>query len=65
VRGSRPDPAAFLGPLPEGGIDLEAVEKEILRRALEYCQGNQSRTARFLGITRNTLLYRLEKFGLR
>jgi len=51
--------------VPEGGVDLEEVEKSLIREALERCDHNQSRTARFLGITRNTLVYRMEKHGLR
>ena len=50
--------------LPEDGIDLEEVEKEIIRQALEKNGGNQSRTAKYLNITRNTLIYRMQKFGL-
>ncbi len=52
---------AFGLSLPEGGLDLTAVEKELIQRALKKCQGNRSATARYLGITRNTLNYRLEK----
>lgn len=51
--------------LPEEGIVLDEVEKDIIRRALEKNGFNQTRTARYLGITRNTLLYRLDKFGLK
>lgn len=50
--------------LPEDGIDLEEMEKEIIRQALEKNGGNQSRTAKYLNITRNTLIYRMQKFGL-
>ncbi|HKQ05611.1 MAG TPA: sigma-54 dependent transcriptional regulator [Blastocatellia bacterium] len=50
--------------LPEGGIDLEEVEKEIIRQALEKNGHNQSRTAKYLNITRNTLIYRMQKFNL-
>lgn len=50
--------------LPDEGIDLEEVEKEILMQALEKHQWNQSRAARYLNITRKTLIYRMEKFGL-
>ncbi len=65
LRQTRPDEGTLLGPLPEEGLDLEALEREVLERALEKCGGNQSATARYLHITRNTLLYRLEKYGLR
>ena len=50
--------------LPDEGIDLEGVEKEILLQALEKHQWNQTRTARYLNISRKTLIYRMEKFSL-
>ncbi len=50
--------------LPEDGIDLEEVEKEIIRQALEKHGGNQTHAARYLNITRNTLIYRMQKFNL-
>jgi two-component system NtrC family response regulator len=50
--------------LPDDGIDLEEVEKEILLQALEKNQWNQTRAARYLNISRKTLIYRMEKFSL-
>lgn len=50
--------------LPAEPIDLEAVECEIIREALKRFDGNQSQTARYLGITRSALIYRMQKFGL-
>jgi two-component system NtrC family response regulator len=50
--------------LPEAGLSLEKVEKELIQRALEKHDWNQSRAARYLGITRHTLLYRMDKHGL-
>ena len=50
--------------LPAAGISLTDVERGLLEEALRRCGGNQSRAARFLGITRQTLLYRMKKFGL-
>ena len=50
--------------LPDDGIDLEEVEKEIIVQALEKHQWNQTRAARYLNISRKTLIYRMEKFGL-
>lgn len=50
--------------LPEEGLDLEEVEREIIRQALERHDWNQTHTARYLNITRNTLIYRMQKFGL-
>jgi two-component system NtrC family response regulator len=50
--------------LPEEGIDLEEVEKEILLRALEKHGWNQTHAAKYLNISRKTLIYRMEKFAL-
>lgn len=50
--------------LPEDGIDLEEVEKEILLQALEKHNWNQTHAARYLNISRKTLIYRMEKFSL-
>jgi two-component system NtrC family response regulator len=50
--------------LPEEGIDLEQVEKEILLQALEKHGWNQTHAARYLNISRKTLIYRMEKFAL-
>ena len=49
---------------PERGLSLEAVERALLVRALDKASGNQSAAARLLGISRDTLRYRMEKFGL-
>lgn len=49
-------------PLPAESIDLEAVEREIIREALKRFDGNQSKTARYLGITRSALIYRMQKY---
>jgi DNA-binding NtrC family response regulator len=51
--------------MPPQGISLEAVEKELIVRALEKSGGNQTRAAEYLDISRKTLIYRMEKFGLR
>ncbi len=47
--------------LPEGGVDLEAVERGLLHQALERTSGNRTAAARLLGISRYALRYRLEK----
>ncbi len=51
--------------LPEQGISLEELEKSLIIKALEKQNGNQTRAAEFLGITRPTLIYRMEKFKLK
>jgi len=51
--------------LPEGGVNLAELERELIREALERAGGNRTRAAELLGLTRDTLRYRLEKFDLR
>jgi DNA-binding NtrC family response regulator len=51
--------------LPQEGLDLEMLEREVIRLSLERCEGNVSKTARFLSISRQTLIYRMKKHGLR
>lgn len=50
--------------IPPEGLNLEAVEIALIRQALELAHGNKTRAAELLGLTRHTLLYRLEKYGL-
>jgi len=50
--------------LPPEGITLASVEESLIRQALEHTRGNQSKAARLLGISRDTLLYRLKKFAI-
>jgi two-component system response regulator AtoC len=48
----------------EQGIVLEDVEKKLITEAMERANGNQSKAARLLGISRDTLRYRLKKHGM-
>jgi DNA-binding NtrC family response regulator len=50
--------------LPPEGIELEEVEKSLLKQALERAGGNKAQAARLLGISKPTFVYRLEKYGL-
>lgn len=50
--------------LPPEGIDLEELEQSLIRQALAQAQGNKAQAARLLGLSRATLLYRLEKYGI-
>ena len=47
--------------VPPGGINLEDVERRLILSALETAGNNKTRAARLLGISRDTLRYRLEK----
>ena len=50
--------------LPNNGLDLNTVEKNFIEQALKITQGNQTKAAELLGISRHTLRYRMEKFNL-
>ncbi|MBJ6725478.1 sigma-54-dependent transcriptional regulator [Geomesophilobacter sediminis] len=50
--------------LPPTGISLEELEKLLIQLALRKSGGNQTRAARFLKTSRDTLRYRMKKFGL-
>ncbi|MGR8929280.1 MAG: sigma-54 interaction domain-containing protein [Gammaproteobacteria bacterium] len=50
--------------LPEAGLQLDALEANMIHQALARTNGNRSKSARLLGISRDTLLYRIQKHGL-
>lgn len=47
--------------LPGGGISLDDVEMSFVKQAIERSEGNQTRAAELLGISRDQLRYRLKK----
>ncbi len=50
--------------VPDNGLDLESVEVQLIRSALEKANGNKTKAAALLGLTRDTLRYRMEKYGI-
>lgn len=54
----------FVVRLPEEGLSLDQVERDLILMALENSSGNQTKAARQLGITRSALIYRMEKHNL-
>jgi len=48
--------------LPPEGIDIEDVERELIRQALELAEGNQSKAAKLLNLGIDALRYRMKKF---
>ncbi|SFH84181.1 DNA-binding transcriptional response regulator, NtrC family, contains REC, AAA-type ATPase, and a Fis-type DNA-binding domains [Tindallia magadiensis] len=51
--------------LPENGLSLDEVEKNLILQALERTGDNQTKAAQLLGISRHTLMYRMDKYGIR
>jgi DNA-binding NtrC family response regulator len=62
--GEDPDARAGLFRLPEGGIDLGRLECDVIAQALRMTGGNRSKAARLLGISRDTLMYRIHKHAI-
>jgi PAS domain S-box-containing protein len=62
-----PRPDAQESKVPEGPfqVSLEEAEKNLVVKALEKAGGNQTRAAVLLGVTRDTLRYKMKKFNLR
>ena len=50
--------------LPPQGISLDAVEKELILSALKKFNWNQTHAARYLDLSRKTLIYRMEKYNI-
>jgi two-component system NtrC family response regulator len=50
--------------LPPEGVNLEDLERSLVVQALERSGGNQTRAAALLGLNRDQIRYRIEKFGL-
>ena len=50
--------------IPPEGVNLEALIKQLIIQALELSGANRTRAAKLLGISRPTLIYRIEKHGI-
>jgi transcriptional regulator with GAF, ATPase, and Fis domain len=50
--------------LPEQGLIMDDLEADLIKQALSRALGNRSRAARLLGLSRDTLLYRMKKYAI-
>jgi DNA-binding NtrC family response regulator len=50
--------------LPPAGVDLEQLERSLVIQALKRSGGNQTKAGTFLGLNRDQVRYRIEKYGL-
>ncbi|MGE0447353.1 MAG: sigma 54-interacting transcriptional regulator, partial [Vicinamibacterales bacterium] len=68
VTNARQAPAApadaAIAALPAGGVNLEAIERSLVQKALMQARHNKTRAAKLLGLTRAQLYSRIEKYGL-
>ena len=62
--GQRASQEGGISSLPTEGVQLDELIKTLIVQALERCGGNKAQAARLLGISRPTLVYRLEKHGI-
>ncbi len=62
VRQSKPRSSGYT--LPEHGIDMETLEVDLIKQALNYTNGNKSKAAKLLGLSRDAFMYRLKKHKL-
>lgn len=60
----RPDEVIQGLELPGGGVDLDKVEEQLVRQALQRTAGNQTQAAKLLTLSRDQLRYRMQKYGL-
>jgi transcriptional regulator with PAS, ATPase and Fis domain len=50
--------------LPDKGLSLDDVERNLILQALDKSGGNKTQAAKLLGITYDSLRYQIKKFGL-
>ena len=65
LRREKPALEAIELDFPPRGISLEGVERELVYRALQKANWNQTKAAEYLDISRKQLIYRMEKFNFR
>ena len=53
-----------IGDIPEKGIKIKEMEKELIEKTLETCSGNKSLTANCLGISRKALYEKIGRYGI-
>lgn len=51
--------------IPPAGLNLDEMSKDLIVQALERCGGNRAQAAKLLGMSRPTMIYRIEKYGIK
>ncbi len=64
IQGATQSNGSLLFDFPDSGLSLDVVERDLISKALEKAGGNKTKAAKLLGITRSTLNYRMQKYGV-
>lgn len=51
--------------LPPTGLDLDELIKKLILQAIEMAHGNKAQAAKLLGMSRPTMIYRIEKYNIK
>jgi DNA-binding NtrC family response regulator len=51
--------------IPPAGLNLDELNRDLIVQALERCGGNRAQAAKLLGMSRPTMIYRIEKYGIK
>ena len=51
--------------IPPAGVNLDELNRNLIVQALEQCGGNRTQAAKLLGMSRPTMIYRIEKYGIK
>lgn len=51
--------------LPPTGLDLDELVKNLILQAIEMAHGNKAQAAKLLGMSRPTMIYRIEKYNIK
>jgi len=50
--------------MPPSSMNLEGLNRQLIIKALQLTGGNKTKAARLLGISRATMIYRIDKYGI-
>jgi len=51
--------------IPPSGLSIDDMNRDLIVQALERCGGNRAQAAKLLGMSRPTMIYRIEKYGIK
>jgi DNA-binding NtrC family response regulator len=51
--------------IPPSGLNIDDITRDLIIQALDRCGGNRAQAAKLLGMSRPTMIYRIEKYGIK